>query len=536
MLRTHALPFLSLLCLTALPACFTSHTSGAKRTPPTATLPADAWPTSDLSELQSLRDRTPKYPDSYELADGAVLEWLPPSVLQRFDERPYTVTYNSIHTGGLLRVWTTPPRESPVEYDDLLSLLGDFTPNASFLSPRKLERIQTLAQFNNEIASPDLSYMFDPVAVSTRPVLWPGTTAESVLLTQGLDIEFPPIYSEKPRGLVLHILSLISNKFEDDAVNALRQRGWAVITIDSETAVNTPHAPGDLEQFNILARKYRALSAQERSLESPHLFGSAPTDPKTRQAIRQTQDEIYPLLREMSRLRKGRFTCDTPADAEQLGIELARAIDANLADHANAVTAVLDYVRTHRPDITPRPLVIVGFSAGALATPAIAARLIADNNAPDAIVLIGGGADLLEVSRNTGMKGTAIPIKSNTTPKDGELPDSLWTPLHNSYIRHTNLDPLKTAPLLTNIPILQIHATYDAIVPASTGRLLHNLLGQPDRIDYFLGHEPMFYHLGRVQDWIADWLDVHTKPNPTPSNAPAAVPAQAPAPSTLPPS
>lgn len=456
-------------------------------------------------------------------------DWLDGWDRRRFESRPYAITHNRVYAGGLLRVWDEPQHLADPEFVGLMALLGNFKPNASFLTPRHVERARREARMDFSVSVPDDVFLYNPRAVSTKPMIVPVASSESVLLKDGLDIEFPPTQSKQPRGLVIHVLSLIPNKYEDRAIDELRRRGWAIITVDSDTSIDAPVTPQALARFDVLAAEYRRhlrrVMEDERAL---YLGASVPgKSSQTLFEIRRDRESSYPLLSEMSKLSKGQFDCDSLEDAEQIGAEVARRIDANLADHANAVAAVLDYVREHRQDIPVRPLVIVGFSAGALATPTIVAKLIELGQTPDAVVLVGGGADLLEVSRHTIMRGTAIPIRSN----DGEVPDPIWNALHDSYRRHVQLEPLRTAPLLSGIPVLQVHARYDEIVPASTGRLLYSLLGEPDRIDYFLGHAPMFYHLGRVQEWIADWVEVHVpvSPNQNP-------PASHAAPSTLPPS
>lgn len=516
-------------CSTLLAGCFAQFNMGATRTPASATPPADAWPTLPMADVERFAARTPTFPDSFELAPGVHQDWLNEWDRRRLENRPYTITHNEMYLGGLLRVWEEPQRLAEPDFISLMALLGDFEPNASFLTPRSVERARREARMDFSVSLPEDAFRFNPRAVSTKPMILPVASSEDVLLKDGLDIEFPPLQSRRPRGLVLHVLSLIPNKYEDRAIDELRRRGWAVITVDSDTSIQAPVSAEALARFDALATEYR--EHMRRAIEddlAPNGGPSASGGPnRALFEIRRDRDRSYPLLSEMSKLSRGQFNCDSAPDAERVGAEVARGVDANLADHANAVAAVLDYIGQHRPDIPVRPLVIVGFSAGALVTPTIAAKLIELGRAPDAIVLVGGGADLLEISRHTIMRGTSIPIRSN----NAEVPDSIWNAMHDSYRHHVRLEPLKTAPLLTGIPILQVHARHDEIVPARTGRLLYSLLGEPDRIDYFLGHGALFYHLGRVQEWIADWVEVHVPPSPD-QNSPPSLPA----PSTLPPS
>jgi len=152
-----------------------------------------------------------------------------------------------------------------------------------------------------------------------------------------------------------------------------------------------------------------------------------------------------------------------------------------------------------------RPLVLIGFSAGALSAPAVSARLAADGFPANAAVLVGGGADLSTILRETELVGSSIPIQCGDKPVSGRV----WKALNEAYQGHTRLDPLKTAPLMAEMPVLQVHAAWDSVVPAKTGRRLYELLGRPDRIDYSLGHVSMFYKLPGVRARIADWVESH---------------------------
>lgn len=513
------------VALSPLGGCFSTYKTSAVRTPPTATLATDAWPTEDLGPVEALRDKTPEFPNSFVLAPGISRESLSDKMAHVLDSHPYTVTHNRIHRGGLLRVWTSPEIRRPAEVGSLQALMGDFEPNAGFLSPRALTDPWLIGWRRDNPDTPPFRFLpFDAERRGEPKQLVMGPTTDEVFLTDGIDIEFPPAQDRASRGLVLHILALISNQYEADAVEELHKRGWAVITIDSDTSARGLISPADHERLADLEAKEKVLRDQVRDFYSRQFDGHWANDQEHRLAQKEANGrmrESSTLGLEISRLRKGKFECCDVGDAERVGTDVAAEIDRVLADQANAAAAVLEYIHDHRPDLPTSPLVIVGFSAGALATPAIAARLTEEGHTPDAIVLFGAGADLLEISHTTSMKGSALPIVC----QDGPVPEPIWNALHDSYVRHTRLDPLKTAPLLTGIPVLQVHAQRDTIVPASTGKRLWTLLGEPDRIDYFLGHEAMFYHLGRVKEWMADWVEFKV---PTPMGwTPGVVPQPA---------
>src|SRR5690606_2543041 len=123
-----------------------------------------------------------------------------------------------------------------------------------------------------------------------------------------------------------------------------------------------------------------------------------------------------------------------------------------------------------------------GCSAGAICGPTIAARL---GDRVQAVVLIGGGADILRISQTNGVTNAGLafgaldPIEGGYQPRKltrGELDQ-----LSDAYLEMSQLDPYHTAPALRATPTLMLHAALDKIVPARCGRLLYERLGKPER-------------------------------------------------------
>jgi hypothetical protein len=145
----------------------------------------------------------------------------------------------------------------------------------------------------------------------------------------------------------------------------------------------------------------------------------------------------------------------------------------------------------------------MGFSLGALCTPAVYARL--QETMPGEIkaaVLVGGGVNLLDITMRASLPGLELQI--NWGPgRGGEADKAKFV---QRYLDHARLDPYHTAPLLRQIPVLQMHAQMDKIVPADTGEQLYELLGRPDRINFLGGHELLFYFMANQKDRVRDWL------------------------------
>jgi len=87
------------------------------------------------------------------------------------------------------------------------------------------------------------------------------------------------------------------------------------------------------------------------------------------------------------------------------------------------------------------------------------------------------------------------------------VPVERYTDLLVQYLRCSRLDPYHTAPCLVDKPVLVVHAVFDGIVPASSGLVLYDRLGAPDRLRFSGGHTAMFYFMEDNAPKIATWLD-----------------------------
>jgi len=193
---------------------------------------------------------------------------------------------------------------------------------------------------------------------------------------------------------------------------------------------------------------------------------------------------------------------DATDDPEELGRRIAALVDDRLAEWAYGVEAVLEDLAIRRPELTQRPLVGIGSSVGAVAMPAVSARL---ERPFDALVLAAGGADTLEILRSTTMGIAASPLRW----RDGRRPTTdAWRRIGAAYRDATRLDALHTARLLRGSPVLQLHADWDSIVPAATGELLWESLGRPERWRYRSGHVGLLvFWLPNESKRVVEWVD-----------------------------
>src|SRR5690606_18867956 len=156
-----------------------------------------------------------------------------------------------------------------------------------------------------------------------------------------------------------------------------------------------------------------------------------------------------------------------------------------------------------------------GCSAGAICGPTIAAGL---GDRVQAVVLIGGGADILRISQTNGVTNAGLafgaldPIEGGYQPR--KLTSKELDQLSTQYLRMSRLDPHHTAPALCATPTLMLHATLDKIVPARCGRLLYERLGRPERWTFWLGHSLLFWRLPAYAGSVARWVDAAAPPSP----------------------
>ena len=151
------------------------------------------------------------------------------------------------------------------------------------------------------------------------------------------------------------------------------------------------------------------------------------------------------------------------------------------------------------PSLTSLPVVLVGISAGALNTPAVYHEMKED---VDAVILIAGGANIFDIMQEGAF------TKWNFTRNDGNnfTNDELRI-IEIDYLNEPSRDPYHLAPTLPHDKTLIVHAKYDAVVPATSGNLLYERAGYPERWVYSGGHLGLLMSFDKHSDEIADWLN-----------------------------
>lgn len=257
------------------------------------------------------------------------------------------------------------------------------------------------------------------------------------------------------RGLVVHLTGLTGMHPERSVIGGLTEAGWAVLSVEPP---NVGLRPSRHRVFHLISVNIVTEGMEEAAAGTIH-----------------------------------------PAEPVALVASIAEgAVSQYLAELAYAVEAGLDALAKDRPDLPQRPLALAGFSMGAIALPAVAARL---EGRVDAAVLAGGGANVLLIARKSSL---GVGLRASVDGR--ELTESELKAVERVYARLARLDPLNAADALTGVPVLMLHAKFDRIVPASAGELLYESLGKPERWTYPAGHLGLYWLLGTQADDIARWL------------------------------
>lgn len=477
--------------LATIPGCFSMRSAAAARTEPAAAAPPEAWPARDLAAAERLRSQTPPVVPWYDWDGGTPPAGMSDAESARLRGVEAEVTDAQCLSGGLLRIYREPEEESDEMSRKFAALLGDFEPSGSYVSSYVLES----GSLHDWLATErELRKNVRPLPGTAPEGLRRSLVSAEIVLGGGVEFQLPPPGASGRRGLILHFSALMTNEYEKEFLDQLRQRGWAVIDFDTWSGVQCPRDSAAMAKLPELDERRKALEAERWELMQSNASNSA--------RFQASLEETSTVVREMSRIRRGWFTACSQSDVDGVGRAIAAATDGAFAENAYAAEAVLDYIKSSRPDIPTSPLVVLGFSAGAIAAPAVATRL---GPRVDAVVLIGGGADLLAISRTTNQRGAAIKVLCDEQPVD----DALYAAIDEAYLRHTHLDPYTLAPLLTHTPVLTVHASDDITVPAATGETLYQRLGRPDRLNFAGDHYKLFYFIPGQAGRVAGWLERH---------------------------
>lgn len=394
------------------------------------------WPKRETERVEPIAATTTTAIYRFQLDGSRPVELMRPEDVLAATTPIAEVKFNGVLGEGALRVFDVPVARD--RFAAPVDGTDGFVPNARFVSSWYLDHPQ---RDEYELRSQVFEETSNRLLSTIRPGLRNADRAVRDLTAEGVGIGLPPPpaspIAPRARGLVVYLNGELSSEYERPLLDTLESRGWAIIHVNTVTT-----------------------------------GGRA--------------DEPIPVM--------------TDSELTRAALTIGERIDQALAENAYAVEAALAYCAEHRTDLPQRPVILVGCAAGAMAVPAVAARL---GDRVDAAILVGGGANMLDISQRSESDDGGIKLDWGEERPSADR----YTELLLQYLACTKLDPFHTAPYLLDRPVLVVHAVFDAVVPASAGLLLYDRLGQPDRLRFSGGHTAMFYFMDANAPKIATWLD-----------------------------
>lgn len=444
------------------------------------------WPKVDPAALEPIRAATPEEIYYIHLLPGKTLEDVKREDTKKLVAEPlFQVVRNEVIEGELIRMYKK-------RGDGWLDLIfRGFVPNGMALSPVdvranswKLVRWRAAREREKEKAS----WASDGVDRDS--------VEDEIGLRDGIPFRIPDELPPKCRGIVLHLWALAGNDYERAVAEEMKSRGWLVVDVKPLSSAVADLSDESLARIMVLEQEQDSLSEQ--------LPQALTGEPYSQYVQRHKESPIHERLRairsEITELRNPAWRLCEEGDVGPTAAAIAQRIDKGMAKNAAAAKAVLETTRRVYPDLRNTPVVVMGFSAGAISTPTVAARLLPD---VDAVVIVGGAANTLGVATRSVVSKGGIRIACDGKPSD----ERLLRALESEYVKDSQLDGYHTAPLLADRPVLVVDAGMDTWVPADLGDVLFERLGRPDRLHMSMGgYQLLFYFLPKRAAWIADWV------------------------------
>lgn len=471
-----------MVCPLKLGGCWFSQAETRSRASTSVPSEPVVWPVRAMEDVRALAERTPEQVFALRIVDA---EAMSDEVKAQADTPVFAVRHVQVTEHGLLRVFD---RVADDPSDPMASVVDLFVrgpkPNARFLSSR-----DAVPPKNEEDIR---SFFRAPAGVEfTHEV-------DLLQLLEGVRVALPQIEDpSEVRGIALYFNGLISTKYEEAFASRIDESDWVTIRIDTVSAVRTTRdalrKQRDAERSRWIANRTEAIAS-----ENPDPISAARSIYEQVEETRNELDEALPQL------QRG-FTLQEFSEPSTVGMQIAAAVDDAIAENAYAAHASLEALLSMHPELVEVPVVVVGCSAGAIVAPAVAEFL---GQRVDAIVLVGGGADLLRIDRKTSLESSRR--LGVFVSEQEEASDEQWQAVHHAYRDAVQLDPIKLGPRLRHIPTLIIRAGFDKWVPASTGSELVRAFGKPDRDWHPGGHKTLFYFLAGRAPRVLRWLDRNT--------------------------
>lgn len=448
---------------------------------------ADAWPISDATALDEVAFASQDSPEF----EGSSLTWFRAPLGGKFPDMDSHSRGRTFRTANaLVRVRVSPEGLPSNQWYEMEGLFSAVKPNAYVLTSARFGTSYELYDVQQARMTRGAFNMRDELECA------PEVIQDRARFTSGLPVRLPTKMPDKPRGVLIHLAALMGNEYEAEVMNELIRRGWVVIDVDTQTSVEPQMTPESVSQALAMRHSSDELG---KKLPKSSEFKTYEAWSKAMEASPVAKERALVEL-ELANLVRPACNVRSQADIDNAARTMAQQVDETVGENAIVVESTLVVLGQMYPQTRTMPVAIIGFSAGALSTPTVAARI---RDRVTAVAIIGGAANVLTTALSSTLTSGGLKVTCN-----GERPtDDQIEALGAAYLKYSKLDPYHTAPALLGIPVLQVHATWDRWVPAAGGRLLHERLGRPELLEMPGGHGMLFYFLPNRKEWLADWLD-----------------------------
>lgn len=321
-------------------------------------------------------------------------------------------------------------------------------------------------------------------------------------LDEGFELAVPDSVREDTKGLIIHMTGMFETKYEQAMTNRLRAYGYEAAYLESVPFLHSPREEEEEIESAINQKRFYELIDEELGEEHKDLTDSEKFSLLsfgTLFRLHQSARDEHPSI--------SGFAIMPETDVVELGRSIARLSDELIATHAYAAEAIVRASEQLHPVLSGKPIIVIGYSAGALSAPAVTARLMeAYPGRSIGLVLVGGGGDLVSLAAQSTLGDMVMNFK----PGDGPEPTAQQLEeLTRAYLNHTKLDPLVVAPAIRDVPTLHIYADKDRMVPTDAAERFNAAHGHVDRLVHAGNHGTLFFFLQSQAGKVRSWLRAH---------------------------
>ncbi len=266
---------------------------------------------------------------------------------------------------------------------------------------------------------------------------------------------------------------------------------------------------GNTEANDAEATEAAGAAARGLVVLLPGMFGTP--EPVIDSMVGQLRERGWHVLRMLTHssrfTERAGFTLAPDGDIEGVAAQVAAVLGDRAAECAFAVEKACEFFASARPTLPVDRRVAFGMSGGGMVLPTVVAR---EPDVYKAAVFVGAGCDFAAIAMDSNYAEWIDAVRVSWTGDPADADRARFT---EAYLAAATLDSYHTALVMRDIPALMLHGISDRAVPAATGDLLWQRLGEPERWTVPAGHEVLFMaYLPTRAAEVLDWMEQATVP------------------------